>query len=72
MVIDFSDVSSAVKPMIFEYFDHRWINDTLKTDASTVEFMAKWIYDHLKPKIPCLHKVTLFETPSCSASYFEL
>lgn len=69
MVIDFTDIKTIVQPMIDEYFDHRWINDTLKTDSPTVEFMSKWIYDFLKPKLPLICAVTLFETHSSSVTY---
>ena len=69
MLIDFTDISKVVKPMIEEYFDHRWINETLNTDSATVEFITKWIFDYLEPKLPALYQVTLFETPTSRASY---
>lgn len=69
MVIDFYDISTAVKPMIEQYFDHHWINDTLNTEAPTVEFISKWIYDYLKPKLPLLSSVTLQETASSRITY---
>jgi len=71
MVVDFNDISNLVKPMIEAYFDHHWINDTLETDSPTVEFMAKWIYRHLKPQMPILHAVSLYETPTSKARYWE-
>lgn len=71
MVMDFYDIGQIVKPMLKDFFDHQWINETLETDSPTVEFMAKWIYDHLKPQIPLLTKVTLYETQTSWASYFE-
>jgi len=71
MVWDFHDVSSAVKPMIENFFDHQWLNDTLDTESPTVEFMARWIYLHLKSKIPELYCVTLHETPTSYARYWE-
>ncbi len=72
MVMDFSSLSDAVKPMIEQYFDHRWINDTLKTNSPTVEFMARWIYDHLKPLLPLLSGITLYETKSSKVTYSPL
>lgn len=71
MLIDFHDLDRMVKPMIEEYLDHRWLNDTLNSDSPTVEFIAKWIYDFLKPKLPMLKTVTLYETASSKATYFE-
>lgn len=69
MVIDFQDVSSIVKPMIEEYFDHKWLNDTLKCDSTTVEFISKWIFDFLEPKIPGLHAITVYETATSKVTY---
>lgn len=69
MVIDFSDISAIVKPMINKYFDHQWINETLQTDSPTVEFMAKWVFDHLYPQLPQLAAVSLFETATSKVTY---
>jgi 6-pyruvoyltetrahydropterin/6-carboxytetrahydropterin synthase len=71
MILDFSDISSIVKPMIETYFDHRWLNDTLHCESPTVEFMTKWIYDFLKPNLSGLYSVTLNETATSGASYRE-
>lgn len=69
MIIDFQDISSIVKPMIFEYLDHKWLNTSLENDSTTAEFIAKWIFDHLKPKLPYLFAVTLFETATSKVYY---
>lgn len=69
MIMDFFDIDKVVIPMIQEYFDHCWLNDTLGTDSSTVEFMAKWIFDYLSPQLPALSAVILSETPSAKVTY---
>ena len=69
MVIDFGDISLHVKPMIEQFLDHQWLNDTLETDSPTAEFIAKWIFDHLEPFIPSLYAITIFETETSSATY---
>lgn len=71
MLIDFSDLSATVKPMIETYFDHCWLNDTLQSQSPTVEFIAKWIYKFLKPHLPQLYAITLYETATSRATYFE-
>ncbi|MBB64486.1 MAG: 6-carboxytetrahydropterin synthase QueD [Waddliaceae bacterium] len=70
MLIDFSDVSSIVKQMIKDYLDHHWLNDTLKTDSPTAEFIAKWIFDFLNPLLDDLHCITLEETATSRVRYF--
>jgi 6-pyruvoyltetrahydropterin/6-carboxytetrahydropterin synthase len=70
MVCDFQEISSLVEPMIEEYFDHRWLNETLHTDSSTAEVIAQWVFEYLRPKLPGLYKVTVAETATARASYF--
>ena len=69
MVMDFADITAVVKPMIDKYFDHQWLNESLKTETPTVEFMAKWIYQYLEPHIPKLNAITIHETATASVTY---
>jgi 6-pyruvoyltetrahydropterin/6-carboxytetrahydropterin synthase len=69
MLIDFTDIGTIVKPMIEQYFDHHWLNDTLECDSTTVEFIAKWIFDYLDPHLPGLHAISLYETASARVIY---
>ena len=71
MVLDFHHISDIVEPMIDSYLDHKWLNDTLETDSPTSEFIARWIYRHLKEKLPSLHTVTLSETATSKVIYTE-
>lgn len=71
MVVDFFEIKKTVQPMIDQFFDHCWLNDTLKTSTPTAEFIAKWIFDYLEPKIPGLFRITVCETATGSASYFR-
>lgn len=69
MVIDFNDLSNIVMPMIEKYLDHQWLNDTLKCESTTVEFIAKWIFEYLEPLLPGLYAITLYETHSSKVTY---
>lgn len=69
MVIDFYNISDIVKPMIENYLDHKWLNDTLETDSPTAEYIAKWIFDHLSPKIEGLYSITIYETETSKVVY---
>lgn len=71
MVIDFYDIIHVVKPMIEQYLDHKWLNDSLSTEAPTAEFIARWIYNHLKPSLPDLYSITICETVTSKATYTE-
>jgi 6-pyruvoyltetrahydropterin/6-carboxytetrahydropterin synthase len=70
MLLDFQDISAQVKPMIENFLDHKWLNDTLKTDSPTAEVIAKWIFDYLKPKLSSLFSVSVNETATSKATYF--
>lgn len=69
MVMDFADIGSIVKPMIEKYFDHRWLNETLQSDSATAEYIARWIYEYLEPKLPGLYQISLHETSSSKVTY---
>ncbi|MCH1429249.1 MAG: 6-carboxytetrahydropterin synthase QueD [Chlamydiales bacterium] len=71
MVLDFYHISKAVRPLIESHLDHKWLNDTLETDSPTAEFIAHWIFHQLKPQLPLLYKVSVWETQTSKVSYTE-
>jgi 6-pyruvoyltetrahydropterin/6-carboxytetrahydropterin synthase len=71
MLTDFDEISYQVKPLLKSHLDHRWLNDTLETDSPTAEFIARWIYTYLKPLLPHLYSITIFETATSKAIYYE-
>ena len=66
-VMDFADIDRAVRPLIGT-LDHRNLND-LFSFPTTAENLASWIYHELKPALPGLLSITLFETPRSWATY---
>jgi len=62
MVMDFGDMKAPLKLLVKKYLDHWHLNDTLKTEMPTSEFVAQWIYDKLKPDLPKLVAVVIEET----------
>lgn len=71
MVIDFGDMKAPLKPLIEKYLDHWHLNDTLKTEMPTSEFVAKWIYDKLKSDLPDLVAVIIEETCTSRCEYVD-
>ena len=69
MVVDFQEIKKVVKPMISEYLDHKWLNDTLMTDSPTAEFIARWIFEYLAPNLPFLSAITIHETALAKVTY---
>lgn len=65
-VRDFADVKVAWRPLDKEVFDHRVLNDTLENP--TAENLALFIFDSLLDALPELSRVTVWETPTSSAT----
>lgn len=71
MVTDFGDINQIVEPMIETFLDHKWLNDTLETDSPTAEYIAQWIFNHLKPSLPSLHSISINETETSKATFYK-
>lgn len=75
LVIDYFDISKVVKPLLEEKFDHWHLNDTLNTEMPTSEFVAKWLYDYLKPSFQSSHHklnaIEISETCTVACRYSE-
>lgn len=71
MLADFSDVKAAVEPLVDQYLDHHYLNETLETDHPTSEFVAEWLFARLRPVLPLLVAVEVDETCTCSVRYGE-
>lgn len=72
MVVDFGNLKRDLNK-ILESLDHRFLNELepFKDKNPTSENIARYIYDNLKGIYKGLSKVTVWETPSSSASYEE-
>lgn len=69
MLIDYSDISNIAKPLIENYLDHHYLNETLQLENPTSESVARWIYDYLKPKLPILKSIIIKETCTSECKY---
>lgn len=67
-VMDFADVKSAFAP-ILDQLDHYYLNDIPGLENPTSEVIARWIWGELKPRLPELAKVVLFETCTAGCVY---
>jgi 6-pyruvoyltetrahydropterin/6-carboxytetrahydropterin synthase len=67
-VVDFADLAAAVKPVL-DQLDHHCLNDIAGLENSTVENLARWIWKHLKPRLPSLCKLVVHETETCGCEY---
>ena len=67
MTMDFSDIHAAVEEKILRPCDHRNLNDFLENP--TAELIAVWVWQTLRPALPGLAEVELWEVEGCSVVY---
>ncbi len=67
-VIDFFDVEAAFAPLL-AMLDHNCLNDIDGLDNPTAEIIAVWIWQRVKPSLPFLSAVVVYETPNCWAEH---
>lgn len=67
-VMDFGEIKRLCQPLI-DQLDHRVLNDNPELGETTAEHIAMWFWRKLKPAIPGLDHVELWETPNSGARY---
>ena len=69
---DFKNIRKELKDVLAE-FDHKLLNDIKPFDAEnpSSENLARIIYQETAKKISGLHKVTVWESATACASYWE-
>lgn len=64
MVLDFGDLDALVEKHVLARCDHHHLNDFLENP--TAEWISLWIWRELKPALPGLRSVELFEVEGAS------
>ena len=73
MVMDYGDIKTYVKPILDEYLDHHYLNESLALENPTCEEIAKWLFDKLeKAEMPHLYAVEIQETCTSGARYMKI
>ncbi|MBK8556962.1 MAG: 6-carboxytetrahydropterin synthase QueD [Lewinellaceae bacterium] len=67
-VKDFADVKKLTGP-IKEQLDHHYLNDIEGLENPTAENLAIWIYNKMKPELPELKEIWIWETPESGCIY---
>ncbi|HIM42640.1 MAG TPA: 6-carboxytetrahydropterin synthase QueD [Rhodospirillales bacterium] len=67
-VMDFADIEAACQPVHAE-LDHRYLNDIEGLENPTSEVITRWIWARLKPALPGLSEVKLWETCTAGCVY---
>lgn len=66
--MDYGDLKDHIAP-IEKQLDHHYLNDIPGLEVPTTEILAQWIYDKLKPAVPELAMIRLFETSGNGVEY---
>lgn len=69
MLADFGDIKKVMQPLLDNYLDHDFLNETTELRHPTSEMLARWIYHTLKEHLPMLKSVRIEETPTCACTY---
>jgi 6-pyruvoyltetrahydropterin/6-carboxytetrahydropterin synthase len=67
-VMDFGELKQAAHPVL-DALDHRLLSDVPGLANSTTEMIAKYIWDHVKPDLPLLSAVVVWESDTSRCAY---
>lgn len=67
-VIDFAEIKEAFEPLE-QQLDHHYLNEIKGLENPTSEVLVRWIWRRLKPKLPGLSRLVLFETCTAGVIY---
>lgn len=70
MVVDFAELTKAWQPL-HAILDHYYLNEIDGLENPTSEVLAAWIFQRIKPALPCLSAVRVHETCTSSVCYRE-
>jgi len=72
MVMDYGLIKKVISPLIDNYLDHYFLNETTGLENPTSEEIARWIYDRIKTELSGLVAVRIDETSTSQCYYSEL
>lgn len=66
--IDFAELYDAWAPL-HALLDHNYLNEVDGLENPTSEVLSKFLWDKLKPRLPSLERVVVFETCEARCEY---
>lgn len=73
MIIDYGEITKYIQPLLDQFLDHYYLNETTGLENPTSEVLAKWIYEKLEAaKLPGLHAIEIHETCTSGCMYRKL
>ena len=66
--IDYEVVDAAWRPL-FEILDHHYLNEVPGLENPTSEHLARFLWERMKPALPGLERITVYETCDARCEY---
>ena len=72
ILVDYKVIKRSLKEVL-DYLDHKDINELLefKGISPSSEVLSRYIYNEMKKRIPQTSKISIWETSTSCASYYE-
>jgi 6-pyruvoyltetrahydropterin/6-carboxytetrahydropterin synthase len=67
-LVDYGDITAAADPLV-RRLDHYYLNKIDGLANPTSENLARWLWDHLKPSLPLLTRIVVYETCTTRCEY---
>jgi 6-pyruvoyltetrahydropterin/6-carboxytetrahydropterin synthase len=67
-LIDYGDIKRICDPIV-KQLDHYYLNDIPGLSNPTSEMIAVWLWDRIKPELPLLATIVVYETCTSSCEY---
>ena len=67
-LIDYADLKRAGQPLV-DQLDHYHLNEIAGLENPTSEMIAVWIWNELKPQLPLLAEIVVYETCTSACHY---
>ena len=70
MIIDYGDISQYIQPLLDDFLDHYYLNETTGLENPTSENISRWIFEKLETVgLPGLYAVEIRETCTSGCIY---
>jgi 6-pyruvoyltetrahydropterin/6-carboxytetrahydropterin synthase len=67
-LVDYGQIKEAVDPIVKE-LDHYYLNEIPGLSNPTSEHIAKWLWDKIKPLLPLVCSIVVYETCTSACEY---
>jgi 6-pyruvoyltetrahydropterin/6-carboxytetrahydropterin synthase len=67
-LVDYGEIKHVVDPIVRQ-LDHYYLNDIKGLENPTSEILARWLWNQIKPHLPLLSSLIVYETCTSSCEY---